>query len=223
MAAEGTHEAVQLDMAKLAEIKEEPQQQLYVLTFLNTLERLVNRLDGDGASAYQLYVQKELFRIISLSAPAPTRLIRNVAGRCFAAIFDKGDRKLLFDTINELLNIINAGKSDKDLRTRHAAVHCLGDIYAAAGDSAGNLSSYAASSLLKLLKPSSNHSGLRASIFKALGKIYILVAGMADESIARDVYKQARNTSAGDKSSVVQAGALQVWERCATAFSFRWS
>lgn len=111
-------EAVQLDMTKLRAITEEPQQQLFVMSFLNNLEKLVDRLDEDGASAYQLYVKKEVFKIITLSAPAPTRLVRNQAGRCFVGIFEKGDRKLLFDTINELLGIVNTGKSDKDLKIR---------------------------------------------------------------------------------------------------------
>lgn len=111
-------EAVQLDMTKLRAITEEPQQQLYVMSFLNNLEKLVDRLDEDGASAYQLYVKKELFKIITLSAPAPTRLVRNQAGRCFVGIFEKGDRKLLYDTINELVGIVNTGKSDKDLKMR---------------------------------------------------------------------------------------------------------
>lgn len=111
-------EAVQLDMTKLKAITEEPQQQLYVMSFLNNLEKLVDRLDEDGASAYQLYVKKELFKVLTLSTPAPTRLLRNQAGRCFAGIFEKGDRKLLYDTINELLGILNTGKSDKDLKMR---------------------------------------------------------------------------------------------------------
>ena len=79
--AEIAPEAVQLDLIKLAAISEEPQQQLYVLNFLSGIERLVERLDADGASAYQLFVQRELLRVIQLTAPAPTRLIRNVARR----------------------------------------------------------------------------------------------------------------------------------------------
>ncbi|KAI5820055.1 armadillo-type protein [Pyronema omphalodes] len=211
MAAEIAPEAVQLDLIKLAAIAEEPQQQLYVLNFLSTLERLVDRLDADGASAYQLFLQRELLRVVQLTAPAPTRLIRNVAGRCFAGVFAKGDRKLLYDTINELLNVINAGK-DKDVRNKHAAVHCLGEVLEVAGDSAIALATFASSSLLKLLKNASNNCGLRGSLFKSMGKIYILVAGKADESTARDIWKAARNAAAGDKSAIVQASALQCLE-----------
>jgi hypothetical protein len=209
MAAEVAPEAVQLDFIKLAAITEEPQQQLYVLNFLSTIERLVERLDADGASAYQLFVQRELLKVIQLTAPAPTRLIRNVAGRCFSGIFGKGDRKLLFDSVNELVGIINAGK-DKDVRVKHAAVHCLGEIFAAAGDSAISVSSFACGSLLKLLKNSGSNCGVRSSIFRALGKVFRLVGGMADESISKDIWKVARNAAAGDKAAVVQASALQV-------------
>ncbi|PUU78144.1 armadillo-type protein [Tuber borchii] len=205
-------EAVQLDIAKLKTITEEAQQQLYVMSFLNNLEKLVNRLDEDGASAYQLYVKKELFKIITLSAPAPTRLVRNISGRCFAGIFGKGDRKLLFETINELVGLINTGKSDKDLRIRHAAVHCVGEVYRAAGDSAMALSTLTCTSLLKLLKPAQNHCGLRSSIFRALGKVFSTVRDMADEAVARDVWKQARNVAVGEKSALVQASALQCME-----------
>jgi hypothetical protein len=209
MAAEIAPEAVQLDTTKLAAISEEPQQQLYVLNFLTTIERLVERLDADGASAYQLFVQRELLRVIQLTAPAPTRLIRNVAGRCFSGVFGKSDRKLLYDTINELLGIINAGK-DKDVRIKHAAVHCLGEIFETAGDSAISVATFACSSLLKLLKNSNNNCGLRSSIFRALGKVFYLVGGMADESNARDIWKAARNAAGGDKSTAAQASALQV-------------
>lgn len=205
-----TH-SMQLDLSKLSAITEEPQQQLYVLSFLSSLERLVSALDNDGASAHQLPVQRELLRIIQYHTPAPTRLIRNVAGRILVDIFRKGDRKLLYDTVNELLNLVNAGK-DKDVKVKHAAVHCLGEVYGVAGDSAISTATYALSSLLKLLKNSSSHAGLRSSIFRAMGQIFSMVREMSDESISRDVWKQARNHASGDKAFVSQCGALQVWE-----------
>jgi hypothetical protein len=209
MAAEIAPEAVQLDTTKLSSISEEPQQQLYVLNFLSTIERLVDRLDSDGASAYQLFVQKELLRVMQLTTPVPTRLIRSVMGRCFAGIFEKGDRKLLYDTLNTLIGIVNAGK-DKDVRNKHAAVHCLGEVFGTAGDSAVSVATFASSSLLKLLKNSGNNCGLRASIFRALGKIFSMVGTMSDESIARDVWKVGRNAGGGEKSAVVQVAALLV-------------
>lgn len=108
---------VSLDMAKLQATDKE-QQEIFIMSFLRDLERIIDRLDEGSASAYQFYVKKELFRVLTLTSPAPTRVIRNQIGRCFAQIFRKGDKKLLYETINELVAIINTGKAEKDLRSR---------------------------------------------------------------------------------------------------------
>ncbi|KAI9786947.1 MAG: hypothetical protein M1839_005178 [Geoglossum umbratile] len=201
----------ELDITKLPSLPPE-QQELYVLTFTSDLVRHVSSLDADGASSHQIYLKKELFQLISLPSPPPTRVIRNNIGRCFAGIFGKGDRKLLFDSINELLGIVNGGKGEKDLRMKHAAVHCLGEIFGAAGDSAISLSSITCISLLKILKHAQAHSGLRSSVFKALGKLFEMVGSSADESVARDVWKQARNAASSDKAAIAQMSALKCLE-----------
>ncbi|OCL07186.1 HEAT repeat protein-like protein [Glonium stellatum] len=203
----------ELDIPKLHSLPSE-QQDLYLLTFTSDLARHVCSLDADGASAHQIYVKKELFQIINLSSPAPTRVIRNNLGRSFAGIFEKGDRKLLFESINELVAILNVtGKTDKDVRTKHAAAHCLGAIFEAAGDSAISLSTLASTTLLRLLKLAQSHAGFRASIFKALGRIFKGVGGSADEVTARDTWKQARSVASSDKSFLAQAGACWCLEQ----------
>jgi len=194
-----------LDIQKLHSLPSE-QQELYLLTFTADLCTFVTGLDAAGATAHQLYVKREVIKIVGLGSPAPTRVIRNNLGRCLAGIFGKGDRKLLFESINDLTALLNAGK-EKDLHTKHTAAHCLGAIYLAAGDSAINLSALACSSLLRFLKTLQNHAGVRGATFKALGNIYGGIGGSADEAIARDVWKQARNAAYGDKSYFVQRTA----------------
>ncbi|OAL55199.1 HEAT repeat protein-like protein [Pyrenochaeta sp. DS3sAY3a] len=202
----------ELDIKKLHALPSE-QQDLYLLTFTADLTRHVAALDADGASAHQIFIKKEVFQIISLASPAPTRVIRNNLGRAIAGIFEKGDRKLLFESINECIGLINAaGKSEKDVRTKHAATHCLGAIFEAAGDSAIGLSPHAAKSLLGLNKLAQNYTGLRAAIFKAVGKVFKGVSPSADEIIARDAWKQARN-ACGDKSYLVQTAACYCLEQ----------
>jgi hypothetical protein len=203
----------ELDVKKLHALPSE-QQDLYLLTFTSDLARHVASLDNDGASAHQIYIKKEIFQIINLASPAPTRVIRNNLGRAIAGIFEKGDRKLLFESINECVGILNsAGKSDKDVRAKHAAAHCLGAIFEAAGDSAIGLAPHAATSLLRLLKSAQNHTGLRATLFKAAGKVFKGVGPSADEVVARDAWKQGRNACTGDKSSLVQASACYCLEQ----------
>ena len=202
----------ELDIKKLHALPSE-QQDLYLLTFTSDLARHVAALDADGASAHQIYIKKEIFQIVNLASPAPTRVIRNNLGRAIAGIFGKGDRKLLFESINESISIINAaGKSEKDMKAKHAAAHCLGAIFEAAGDSAIGLSPLAAKSLLGLVKSSQNHAGLKATVFKAVGKVFKGVGSSADEVVARDAWRQARNAGA-DKSYLVQTEACYCLEQ----------
>ncbi|KAL6707034.1 hypothetical protein ACN47E_004786 [Coniothyrium glycines] len=202
----------ELDVKKLHALPSE-QQDLYLLTFSSDLARHVAALDADGASAHQIYIKKEIFQIINLASPAPTRVIRNNLGRAIAGIFAKGDRKLLFESINDCIGILNAaGKADKDVRAKHAAVHCLGTIFEAAGDSAIGLSPLAAKSILGLAKFSQNYPALRAAMFTAVGRVFKGVGRSADELVARDTWKQARN-ACSDKSFLVQSAACHCLEQ----------
>ena len=201
-----------LNVQKLHSLPSE-QQNFYIFTFTQDLEGFVNSLDHDGLCSHQVLLNKELHQIINISSPAPTRVIRNSLGRCFARLLGKGDRKSLYESINLLLAIINAGKGEKELQTKHAAVHCLGEIYKAAGDSAISLASLCCSSLVRLLKTAQSHVGLRAAIFKALGKIVEALQGAVDENVARDIWKQARTAASGDKAALVQVSACQCLKR----------
>src|SRR5277367_1946032 len=182
----------ELDVAKLQALPAE-QQDLYLLTFISTLTNHVQSLSADDCTAQQFYLKKELFQILNLQTPAPTRVIRNNLGRCFAHIFGKGDRKLLFETINDLVFTVGNGKGKTEgiqLRVKHAAVYCLGEVYLAAGDSAIGLHPLVCSALLKSIKMAQGNAGMRAAIFKSLSRIYKTVRGSADEIIAKDAWKQ---------------------------------
>ncbi|KAL7626024.1 hypothetical protein AAE478_002793 [Parahypoxylon ruwenzoriense] len=200
----------ELDLQKLQSLPAE-QQDLFLLNFVSSLTKHVHGLSGDDCTAQQFYLKKEVFQIINLSAPSPSRVIRINLGKILAHVFGKGDRKLLFDTINELVSIISSGKSktDAEIRTRHAAVSCLGDVYAAAGDSAIGLHPLTCGALVKLLKSSQTHAGLRAAFLVALAKIVGMVQGSIDETIARDIWKQARNAASGDKGSLIVTSACR--------------
>ena len=215
----GTASKPELDVSRLHSLPSE-QQDLYLLTFTASLDSHVRSLDKDGASSQQTHIKKELLQIIELSSPAPTRVVRNSIGRCYAEVFRRGDRKLLYESINELVGIINTGKGEKEPRKKHAAVHCLGEIFLAAGDSAISLSSLTCSSLTRLLKSAQNHVGLRGAIFKALGKIVGSVGGSIDEAIARDIWKQAKASASGDKAAYVQICACECLQQLAKGTTY---
>lgn len=201
-----------LDVDKLHALPSE-QQDLYLFTFISDLEGHVKSLDHDRVCAEQASIKEKLFRIIELPTPAPTRVIRNNLGRCFAHILQTGDRKPLYESVNRLLAIINAGKNERSSQTRHAAVHCLGEVYGIAGDSAITLSSLACSSLIRLWKSTQNHAGLKAAVSRALRNIIAAVRGALDEAVARDIWKNARSIASNDKAGLVQARACTTLEQ----------
>ncbi|ODA82855.1 hypothetical protein RJ55_01364 [Drechmeria coniospora] len=200
----------ELDVPKLQALPTE-QQELVLLKFVSGLTKHVLALAADDCSAQQFYLKREIFQIINLPSPQPSRVIRNGLGKCLAHIFQHGDRKLLFETINELVTLISGSKSksDGETRARHAAVSCLGDVFAAAGDSAIGLHQISCAALLKMLKSSSSNAGLRAATFTALAKVVDMVGKSMDEIISRDLWKQGRNYAATDKGALVSAAACR--------------
>jgi hypothetical protein len=209
---------LQLDIAKLHGLPSE-QQDLYLLTFTSDLSRYATSLDEDGASAHQVWIKKELLQIVDLPAPAPTRVIRNNLASTFTSLFTKGNRKLLYESINELVAILNAGK-DKPLKAKHAAVHCLGAIFEAAGDSAISLSGLTCTSLLRTLKLASTHAGLRSAVYRALGRVARGIGNSIDESVAKETWKSARTAASSDKALLVQINACWCLEQLATCTSY---
>jgi HEAT repeat-containing protein 5 len=206
----------QLDVARLHSLPSE-QQDLYLLTFTSSLANHIDSLDPSDISAEQSALKKECFQIIALSQPAPTRLIRKNLARCFGGIFGKGNRKLLYESINDLVAMLNVSVKEKDLRAKHAAVVCLGAVFEAAGDSAMSLSALACTSALKLVKGAGNDTGLRAAILRALGRIQKGVKVALDEDVARSIWRLCRKSIDNDKALLVQKEAclcLEMLVRC---------
>ncbi|KAJ5674697.1 uncharacterized protein N7477_004631 [Penicillium maclennaniae] len=185
----------ELDVPKLHALPSE-QQDLYLLTFTSDLVQFISSLDAQQVSAQQKSLKKELFKILTLTSPTITRVLRNNLGRCFGAILTNGDRGILFETITDLLGIMNAS-----------------EVFATAGESAFMQSNVAVSSTIKLLKSTSSHTGFRGAIFAILRKIIVGIGVPVDEATARDIWKQARNAATSDKSSFVQVHSCRCIEQ----------
>ncbi|EKV12223.1 Armadillo-like helical [Penicillium digitatum] len=209
----------ELDIPKLHALPSE-QQELYMLTFTSSLVQYISGLEAAEVISQQKDLKKELFKILNLPSPTITRVLRNNLGRCFGAVLSKGDRGILFETIADLLAILNAGKSEAELKTKLAAAHCLGEVFATAGESAFMQSNVATSSALKLLKSASNHTGLRGVLFAVMRKIVAGIGVPIDEGAARDIWKQARNAAIGDKSIFVQVHACRCLEQLVATTPF---
>ena len=202
----------ELDVTKLHSLPSE-QQEIFLLSFVSDLLKHVESSEHDTLVAEQKAIKKELIKILGLVSPAPNRVIRNTLGLTFSALFLRGTRSLLFETINELVSFLNAGKGGQDLKTKHAAAVSLGIIFRDAGDTAIALSSSAIAALLKLFKPAQNHAGLRGALYKALACVAKGVEASLDEQTARDIWKAARNASATEKSVYAQRNAISCLEQ----------
>lgn len=206
----------ELDVTRLHSLPSE-QQEIFLLTFVSDLVQHVETADQETLLAEQRGIKKELVKVLGLGSPGPNRVVRNTIGTTFATLFARANRSLLYETINELLAILNAGKNEYDLKTKHAAAVALGHIFREAGDSAIQLSTLTITSLLKLFKPAQSHAGLRGALYKALGSIVIGVGSSLDEQTARDLWKHARNAASGDKGVYSQKMALWCVEQLITS------
>lgn len=204
--------SVSLDVEKLHSLPSE-QQDLYLFTFSVELEAHTRGLEYETLCQEQKSINDQILGIVGLASPVPSKAVRSQLGRCYANIFGRGNRRILFECVNRLVSIVATGKGDKDINNKHAAAYCLGEVYKAAGDSAINLAGHAATCLIKLLKLSSNHAGLRAAIFKALKKIVEGIKVTVDEGVAREIWKQARLVASSDNAALVQARACECLEQ----------
>ena len=215
----GTALGPELDIERLHALPSE-QQDLYLLTFSADLEREIATSETKDVSARQAYFKQELFKIITLLSPIVSRVIRNILGRAFAQLFAKGDRKVLYETIDGLLAIVNSGKGVHELKAKHVAVHCLGEVFEAAGDSAVSLSAVTSSSILRLQKAAQTDVGFRSSIYRALGKISARLGNSLDETVTRDIWKLVRAASSTEKSYLAQTSAWYCLEQLVTATTY---
>ncbi|RMZ89528.1 hypothetical protein DV736_g3242, partial [Chaetothyriales sp. CBS 134916] len=203
----------ELDVSKLHALPTE-QQDLFLLTFVSDLRHVVEGLAADGLPPQQAAIKREVIKIVGLGAPVPSRIIRHTVAKTLADAFGRGSGSLLYETVNELLAILNAGKVDKEIAAKHGAVACLGELFASAGDRTVSMSGIVGQSLLKVLKVS--HVGVRGSVFFSLSRFVEGLHASIDESLARDIWKASRSAASGDKSSFVQKNALRCLQVLAT-------
>ena len=195
-----------LDISKLHSLPSE-QQELYLLNHVTNSHKLIGRLEPNEVNLCQKELKKYLLQIITLPTPAASRIIRLNVGRCFADIYGKGDRKSLYEAINQLCDIVAGNKSEKNIRPKHAAVVSLGFIFQSAGLSALSISGLAVSVILRAFRTAQNHVGYRGSCLRSLSKIIRCLTQAIDETVARDIWKQARQAISNDKAFYVKSNA----------------
>jgi hypothetical protein len=189
-----------LDVSKLHSLPSE-QQDLFILTFVYDFRHAIHNLAAESLPHQQPLIKKEAIKVIGLASPVPSRPLRIAIASALADSFGRGSRSLLFETINELLAILNQGKIDKEAGPKHVAIVCLGELFQAAGDSAVSLSGLVVQSLIKASKAS--YVGIRGSALRSLSLVVGGLGSSIDEHVARDVWKASRNAASKDMRSIL--------------------
>src|SRR5579862_4129859 len=194
---------------------------LPILTWLSECEAYLLRASPEDVSNNQQSLQHYLLNILSLPTPRLGHVLRRTLGRCLAYLFERGDRKVLFDTVSTLAQKTSQLKGDKDakqkqyilnlsiLLTSRATIQCLGSVLAVAGDSIGQLLPDIVSSLSKIVRTSHSEPGLRATTLACLRDALLKHSTPREESVSRELWKAAK-VGLMDKSWITQMKALEV-------------
>lgn len=211
----------------LAQLETLPQekQTAAVFKWLTDCESFLSDSTADELSIHQQELINAFLDLLSLPSPTLGRVLRACLGRSFSDIFERGDRKPLFETVSTLLVKIAQFRVDKDTRQKQyspypeyytlrltpisATIYCLGAALGAGSDSVMQLIPETVSTLGKVIKTSSSDTGLRAVAFDSLRKALIKQTAVKDEIIVKDLLKLTRS-GISDKNVVIQERAARV-------------
>ncbi|KAG2213412.1 hypothetical protein INT47_009085 [Mucor saturninus] len=204
---DGIPDVFKLDEQKIQATENTEKQELYVLQWLAQVEREIKAIDADLLKKSQPFIEKTLFRLISLATAKPRRPIRFLIGRCYVILYTRGDSRTLFDTVTALHSLISANKNI-DKETRIAAISTTGAIMGTSGGKILSLFAETAMIFLKVIKSSSNPLLLRLETVTAFTLLLKGAGKAATEQILKDLMKQLRNGLV-DKALVMRIASAQ--------------
>ncbi|KAF9394364.1 hypothetical protein CPC16_011580 [Podila verticillata] len=127
-------------------------QELFVFQWLASVERELKRCGHDIFRIMQPNLERQLLKLISMPAPKPRHPIRRLIARCFLSLYVRGNSSTLFETVQILQSLIEAGKGMGDKDVKLAAIHCIGVIMETIGEKILSLVPDLTTSLLKVIK-----------------------------------------------------------------------
>ncbi|KAG2232739.1 hypothetical protein INT48_009265 [Thamnidium elegans] len=204
---DGIPDVFKLDEQKILPSENTEKQELYVLQWLAQVEREIKTIDVDVLKKSQPFIEKTLFRLISLATAKPRRPIRFLIGRCYVILYTRGDSRTLFDTVTTLHSLISANKNI-DKETRIAAISTTGAIMGTSGGKILSLFAETAMLFLKVIKSSSNPLLLRLETVTAFTLLLKGAGKAATEQILKDLMKQLRNGLV-DKALIMRIASAQ--------------
>jgi HEAT repeat-containing protein 5 len=89
-----------------------------ILKWLTDCESFLSDSTAEEASQHQQAFQSAFLNLLGLPTPPLTHVLRDCLGRCFSHIFEKGDRRVLFETVSALLQKVNQFRVDKEAKQK---------------------------------------------------------------------------------------------------------
>jgi len=106
-----------LDLNNLVSLPPE-KQSLTLLQWLGDCESFLANATPEHVSKLQQALQQALVNLLSLPTPPIGHVLRSSLGRCFHHLFDKGDRRVLFDTVATLIQKVALVRADKETKQK---------------------------------------------------------------------------------------------------------
>jgi len=106
-----------LDLNNLISLPQE-KQSIQLLQWLTDCESFLADLSPEDLSTCQQSYQQAFLNLLSLPSPSIGHVLRNCLGRCFSDIFERGDRRVLFDTVSILLQKCIQLRLDKEAKQK---------------------------------------------------------------------------------------------------------
>jgi len=106
-----------LDLNQVVSLPQE-RQSIFVLQWLRDCESFLAASTREEVSRHQQTFRQAFINLLSLPTPPLGHLLRQCLGRCLSAIFERGDKKLLFETVVTLVEKTGLVKTDKDAKQK---------------------------------------------------------------------------------------------------------
>ncbi|KAF9563172.1 hypothetical protein EC968_004980 [Mortierella alpina] len=188
-------------------------QELFVFQWLASVERELKRCGHDIFRIMQPSLERQLLKLISMPAPKPRHPIRRLIARCFLSLYGRGNSSTLFETVQILQSLIEAGKGMGDKDVKLAAIHCIGVIMETIGDKVQSLVPDLTTSFLKVIKTEKIYPLImRVEAMVALRKMLQGSGRGATDLTAKEILKSLKLTIL-DKAMMMRSSSAE----CLTA------
>ncbi|KAJ1959327.1 hypothetical protein IWQ62_004654, partial [Dispira parvispora] len=197
------------DDAEFAAVESAAQQELYIFQWLSGVETQLSSVDDALLKRAQPRLEVDFLRLLTLPTLRPSKLLREIVGRCFVHVYLHGDTRTLLDTLQRLRTLVLAKRGSGEQReTKMAAFHILGQLFAALGDRI--LSQFTDFVMLgvRYLKATGEPLALRVVAIEAMDHMIQGAGRIASDATVKELVKYFKSAMA-DKSTALVIAACR--------------